>query len=184
MTIDSKQATEALNEIDAVVRAVRQSRVYNIASLILMMWGPLIALGYVLTYASPRHAGYTWLAIDTLGIAATFAIGALSHARAGVRGFDYRMLVAIALLVAFGLLWSIGLVHFPPRQLNAFWSMYFMLVYSIVGLWFGWAFVAIGLGIIALTLIGFFYSGQWFELWMATVNGGGLILGGLWMRRS
>ena len=52
------------------------------------------------------------------------------------------------------------------------------------GLWFGRAFVAIGLGIIALTLIGYFFvAGGAFLLWMAAVNGGGLILGGLWMRR-
>ena len=53
----------------------------------------------------------------------------------------------------------------------------------LAGLWFGYAFVAIGLGISALTLIGFFYIGEAFPLWMAFVNGGGLILGGLWMRR-
>ena len=50
--------------------------------------------------------------------------------------------------------------------------------------WAGWAFVAIGLGITALTLIGYFFAGDWFNLWMAVVDGGGLILGGLWMRRS
>ena len=55
---------------------------------------------------------------------------------------------------------------------------------AIAGLWFGYAFVAIGLGITALTLIGYFHVGDAFELWMAFVNGGGLILGGLWMRRS
>jgi hypothetical protein len=51
-------------------------------------------------------------------------------------------------------------------------------------LWVGHAFVAIGLGIIALTLIGYFLAGDTFDLWMAFVNGGGLMLGGLWMRRS
>jgi hypothetical protein len=59
------------------------------------------------------------------------------------------------------------------------------MVYTIIGLWVGPAFVAIGLGIIALTLIGYFFvDGAAFLLWMAAVNGGGLILGGLWMRRS
>ncbi len=51
-------------------------------------------------------------------------------------------------------------------------------------MWFGRAFVAIGLGITALTLVGYFFVGDAFELWMALVNGGGLILGGLWMRRN
>jgi hypothetical protein len=61
---------------------------------------------------------------------------------------------------------------------------YFMLFYTIAGLWVGYAFVAIGVGITVLTLIGYFYIGEAFPLWMALVNGGGLILGGLWMRRS
>ena len=59
-----------------------------------------------------------------------------------------------------------------------------MLFYALAGIWFGIAFVAICLGITALTLIGFFYIGEVFPLWMAFVNGGGLIVGGLWMRRS
>jgi hypothetical protein len=35
--IDSKQASEALTEIDEIVRRVRQSRIYNLASLIMIM---------------------------------------------------------------------------------------------------------------------------------------------------
>jgi hypothetical protein len=59
-----------------------------------------------------------------------------------------------------------------------------MLIYTVVGLWFGLAFVVIGVGVTVLTLIGYFFIGAWFEPWMALVNGGGLILGGLWMRRN
>jgi hypothetical protein len=68
--------------------------------------------------------------------------------------------------------------------MGTFWPIYFMLFYTIAGLWAGWMFAAIGLGIIALTLIGYFYLGSTFDLWMAFVDGGGLVLGGLWMRRS
>ena len=92
---------------------------------------------------------------------------------------------AFVLFFAFGILWSVGLGHFGPRQLGVFWPTYFMMIYTIVGLWVGAAFVAIGLGITALTLIGYFLvDGATFLLWMAVVNGGGLILGGLWMRRN
>ena len=93
------------------------------------------------------------------------------------------MLATFLLFVAFGMFCS-WLGHFGPRKLGAFWPIYFMLVYTIAGLWVGRAFVAIGLGIIALTLVGYFLVGDWFDLWMAVVNGGGLIVGGLWMRRS
>ena len=32
--------------------------------------------------------------------------------------------------------------------------------------------------------MGYAVIGTWFDLWMALVNGGGLVLGGLWMRRD
>ena len=54
----------------------------------------------------------------------------------------------------------------------------------MAGLWFGAIFIAIGLAVTALTLVGYFFIGAAFPLWMAFVNGGGLILGGLWMRRD
>ncbi len=44
-------------------------------------------------------------------------------------------------------------------------------------------FHRIGLGITVLTLIGYFFiATDLFLIWMAMVNGGGLILSGLWMR--
>ena len=181
--IDSKQASEALTEIDSIIRRVRQSRIYNLASLMLIMWGALVFAGYVGSYLWPRSAGYLWAAIYLAGIAASFVISRYDHAREGVRTFDARMLAAFALFVAFGMFCS-WFGHFTPRQLGTFWPIYFMLAYTIAGLWVGRAFAAIGLSIIALTLIGYFLMGNAFDLWMAFVDGGGLILGGLWMRRS
>jgi len=181
--IDRKQAAEALDDIDAIVRRVRQSRIYNLASLMLIMWGVLVFAGYVLNFLSPRNGVMIWIALDVAGIVGSFAISRYDYAREGIRTFDLRMLAAFLLFIAFGMFCS-WLGHFTPRQLGAFWPIYFMLVYIVAGLWFGYAFVAIGLGITALTLIGYFFTGEWFELWMAFIDGGGLILGGLWMRRS
>jgi hypothetical protein len=181
--IDSKQASEALTEIEEIVRRVRQSRIYNLASLIMIMWGALVFAGYVGTWLLPRNGGIVWIVIYAMGIAGSFVVSKVDHAREGVRTFDLRMLVAFALFVAFGIFCS-WFGHFTPRQLGTFWPVYFMLVYTIAGLWAGYAFVAIGLGITALTLIGYFFAGDWFDLWMAFVDGGGLMLGGLWMRRS
>ena len=181
--IDSQQASEALAEINEMTRRVRQSRIYNLASLMLILWGALIFAGYLVTYLTPRNAGYAWPAVYAVGIAGTIAISASNHARSGIRTLDLRMFTAFLLFVAFGI-FCCWLGHFTPRQLGTFWPVYFMLVYTIAGLWVGHAFVAIGLGIIALTLIGYFFIGDAFDLWMAFVDGGGLMLGGLWMRRS
>jgi len=182
--IDSKQAGEALTEINQIARRVRQSTIYNFASLMLIMWGVLVFAGHLFVHIQPRYTLLIWLAVTGLGIAGSLAISAATHARTGVRTFDPRFLIAFLLFMGFGYLWTLGLGHFTARQLDTFWPLYFMLVYTIAGLWFGLAFVAIGLGVTALTLIGYFFIGDWFHLWMAVVNGGGMILGGLWMRRS
>jgi hypothetical protein len=184
MSIDSKQATEALNEIDAIVRRVRQSRIYDIASQMAILWGVLVFAGNIATYVWPRYGSYIWITVNTAGVVGSFAVSALGYTRTAERTFDIRLLAAVVLFFAFGLFCTTVLGHFTPRQLATFWPIYFMLLYSIAGLWTGYAFVAIGLGITALTLIGYYFSGVWFELWMAVVNGGGLVLGGLWMRRS
>ncbi|MBC7580634.1 hypothetical protein [Tardiphaga sp.] len=184
MSIDAREAAAALSDIDDMAQRVRQSQIYRIAAQILMLWGPLTAIGYMVSWGWPRYAGYGWIAIDLSGLACSFAISARGRVRNGTRVFDNRVFAALALLFGFGLLWSVGIAHFTPRQLGAFWPIYIMLVYSIVGLWVGYAFVAIGVGITALTLLGYFFAGDWFEPWMAVVNGGGLLLGGFWMRRN
>ena len=52
--IDSQQASEALAEINEMTRRVRQSRIYNLASLMLIMWGELAFAGYLGSFWLPR----------------------------------------------------------------------------------------------------------------------------------
>ena len=184
-SIDAKQAASALSEIDSIAQRVRQSTIYDIASLIMIWWGALVFAGNVATYLWPRQAGYIWPIVNIVGVIGTFVISALVSARTGVRAMYGQVLLAYVLFFAFGFLCSQVLGHYGPREMAAFWPIYFMLFYVLAGLWFGYAFVAIGLGISALTLIGYFFvEGAAFLPWMAVVNGGGLMLGGLWMRRS
>ena len=181
MTINSNEAAKALSDIDEMVRRVRQSQTYDIASLIMILWGALVFAGNIATYLWPRHGYHIWIAVNVVGVLATLAT---IYFRVSARSFDVRMLVAYLLFFAFGYLCTKVLGDFTPRQLGTFWPIYFMLFYAIAGLWLGHAFVLIGVGISILTLIGYFYIGEAaFLLWMAFVNGGGLLLGGLWMRR-
>jgi hypothetical protein len=182
--IDPKQASQALNEIDDIVHRVRQSQIYDIASRIMIWWGVLVFAGNIATFLWFRYAYYIWPAVNIVGLAGTLAISAFVYRRTGVRPFDGRMLTACLLFFAFGYLCSQVFGHYGPRQLGAFWPIYFMLFYILAGLWFGNAFIAIGLAVTALTLVGYYFIGAAFPLWMAFVNGGGLILGGFWMRRS
>jgi hypothetical protein len=181
--IDSQQATEALAEIDDMVRRVRQSRIYDLASQLMVMWGVLVFAGYLVTYLVPSYAVTGWIAVYVVGLAGWGVLSPINQVRLGVRSFDLKFLYAFAMIIIFGVFLCI-FGHFGPRQLSTFWPIYFMLFYSIAGLWFGYAFIAIGFAVSVLTVVGYFYAGSAFDLWMAFVNGGGLILGGLWMRRS
>lgn len=181
--IDSKEASAALADIDDIVQRVKQSQLYELASLAAIWWGVLVFAANLVTWLWPVYAVYAWPAVDILGVGGLVALRVFNPPHQGSSGFDIRLLLVFALFFAFGYLCSNVIGHFGPRELGTFWPIYFMLFYTMAGLWFGYAFVAIGLGISALTLIGYFYIGEAFPLWMAFVNGGGLILGGLWMRR-
>ena len=182
--IDRQQARQALADIADIVHRVRQSQIYDLNSQVMVLWGVLAFAGNVATWLWPRHGGFIWIAVDVLGVAGMFAISVSNYARTRLRSFDLRVLAVFLLFYAFGHFCADVLGHFTPRQQGAFWPIYFMLFYTIAGLWFGTAFVTIGIGITALTLIGYYFIGEAFPLWMAVVNGGGLILGGLWMRRT
>ena len=181
--IDSKQASAALDDINEVARRVRQSQIYQIASLIITMWGVLVFAGYIANYLWPRQ-GYTiWTMIDLGGLVMSVAIGFVINRRSGARNFPIRSLISLLIIGAFGVFCSVVLGHFGPRQMIVFWTLYGMLFYAIAGVWFGYAFIVIATCTTVLTLIGYYSIGPAFLLWMAVAHGGGLVAGGLWMRR-
>ena len=74
--IDSREASEALADINEMTRRVRQSRIYNLASLMLIMWGVLIFAGNIISFLWPQTGGYIWLAVNATGIAGSFVVSA------------------------------------------------------------------------------------------------------------
>jgi hypothetical protein len=181
--IDRNEASAALSDIDDMVKRVRQSRIYDIASRSMVVAGALVVFGNLTTFLVPHYAVYIWPTVNVVTVAVFAVVSRSDHRRTGVHSFDLRVFVAFVLFFGFGLLCSVVLGHFGGREMGTFWPIYFMLFYCMAGLWFGYAFIAIGLSIAALTLIGYFFiTGAMFLLWMAVVNGGGLIVSGLWMR--
>jgi len=181
--IDARQAAQTLSDIDDIVRRVRQSRTYDVASRMIILWGVLVLAGNLANYPWPRQAAYIWIGVNVVGTVGSLAIAFSFARRKSGQRIGGRILLAFVLIFSFGILCSCVLGHFGPREMATFWPIYSMLFYCIAGLWFGYAFLALGLGISALVLIGYFFiTGDGFLLWMAAVNGGGLIVSGLWMR--
>jgi hypothetical protein len=181
MDIDAKSARASLADIDSIVARLKQSSFYRSASTLIILWGGLVAFGYFACYLLPRQAPSIWIAVNIVGVLATLAIG-LQYRRAGM-AFDWRIVIAIFLFFGFGLICS-RLGHFGGREYNAFWPILFMFGYALAGLWLGRVFVLLGVSIAALTFAGYLWVERWFELYLAVVDGGGLVLAGLWMRRA
>ena len=183
MSIEATEAAAALDDIARVVQRLKQSEIYRRASTMLMMWGGIVATAYITAFLMPRQAGWIWLGFQLAGVVASGVVSA-GKVQGTARGFDGRLAGALLLFIVFGLMWSVVLGKFGPREMNAFWATLFMFGYTVAGLWFGRAFVALGLAITAATMVGYVWAGAWFEPYMALVNGGGLFACGLAMRRA
>jgi hypothetical protein len=184
MSIEPSEAAAALQSIAAVERRTREAVFYAGASAIFIMWGVLVAAGYVLSELSPRSARVTWVATSALGCAAT-AIIVILRMRARARETrDWRLLWAIVILTAFGAAWSYLLGPIVPRpMIYAFQPSLVLLGVLLVGLWLGRFLVILGIAGIALIALGAFLAEPWLGLWMASVQSGTFILGGLWLGR-
>jgi|HubBroStandDraft_6_1064221.scaffolds.fasta_scaffold988213_2 hypothetical protein len=182
MTVRSDEAAAMLADVDSVVAKVKQSRLYRSAALITILWGVVSLVRDILIALAPSWFGPRWFFIDAIGVVGTFAL-LRWVVEPGAR-FPLRTLAAFCLFYAFGWIWANFLGGFGPREQMAFWPTLFLFGYALAGLWFGAAFSAIGLGLTALILAGYVWSGAAFPLWLAAVSGGGYIFCGLWMRRA
>jgi hypothetical protein len=181
IAISPDEAGEMLAEVETVIARVKQSRVYPTASIIMVFWGVLDLVGNLFALATGRWTGYMWIAFDAFGVLATALM--LTRLRRG-SSFDWRFIGAAALFFGFGLVWSLVLAGMRARELNAFWPTLFLFGYALAGLRFGRLFTFLGLGLTPLIIVGYFWAGPWYGLYLAAVNGGGLILCGYAMRRA
>lgn len=183
MTLDPNDAALSLRDVDDVQRRMRESIVYAVSGLCLILWGVLTTCGYVYSHFNPQRALWAWIGIAVAGFAGTFLILYLRARRRGGGSRDWRLMQAQLVLAVFGVLCVQVLGPFTPRQLNAFWPLVVMLGFVLGGLWLGRFFILLGVTGAGLVVSGFLALGPWFTLWMAAVQGITLVLAGLWLRR-
>jgi len=181
VTLSADDASAALADIESISRRVKQSSIYRASSLIMIGWGALVALGNLTALVAGRWTGWCWVAINFAGAILTIAL--IVRMRDAIVG-PVRAATAFALFFAFGFAWSALIGKFGPREASAFWPMLFMFGYALQGLFLGRAFTWIGVGLAALILIGYEAVSSGYDLYLAVVNGGGLMLCGYWMRRA
>lgn len=182
MSMDAQAAAAALDDIAALRAATRRSLGYRLASAKLILWGVIVAGANVLAYVFPEKPGRIWIVMTAVGLVASTILGRRLF-RAGY-GSAWRFFAGFLLFLAFGLFWSVGLGHFTGREMDAFWPTLIMFGYCLAGLWLGRVFIILGLSVSALVAVGYVALGPTYPLYLAVVNGGGLIACGLWMRQA
>ena len=187
--VDRKEAGALLSDIAGTERRVREFLVYSNASAHLILWGILWALAYSGSYLlAPSHPGFIgpmWLGAVAVGAFVTVLLVRRAQAEAPPRpesGPDLRPAIAPFAFFVFGGVW-ITLGHLGWREQAAFYPTLFGTLIFVMGLWAGRWLALFGATLFALTLVGYFVSGPWFEIWMAVVGGGLLIGTGFWLRR-
>ena len=186
MPLSSQQAAEALRDIRRTERRSANAYGYAAGSPHLILWGAIWAIGYGVVALHPDTAQYpalvyTWPALSALGIASSFWIGRRMRP-VGTSRFDWRYTGTLAAVMAF--VFAVFAVM-PPSgdQMGAFFPLLAALFYALIGIWTkGVRMIVLGGAIATLTLFAFFAEPGLFALCMAVIGGGGLMLGGVWLR--
>jgi hypothetical protein len=94
-------------------------------------------------------------------------------------------LIPALFLTFFGFIAASSAIMQPhdAKQIGAFVPLVVAVCYIVLGLGVGRRIALAGLALAVLTLTGYFAFPGIFELWMAVVGGGTMILSGFWLRR-
>lgn len=176
------EASKRLEDIERVTARSGLARGYREASPHLLLWGAIWALGYGLPAAGiAGHGIWPWLIVP--GIFGSFWFSR-PRKQAKSHRFDWRYGGSVAAAVIFlAGLFSI----FSPLSGQQIGTVFPAIVggaYLQLGIWTGGLRIAlVGLLVMAAALYAYHGAREVFDLLMAIAGGGGLILGGLWLRR-
>ena len=93
--IDSKEASAALSDINDMIRRVRQSRIYDLASQFMVVAGVLVAAGNLSNFFAPDYSLVIWPTVNVLTVATSAVVSVFDFRRTCVRSFDFRLAIAL-----------------------------------------------------------------------------------------
>lgn len=188
--ISRAEAAGALREVEATEARAIEARGYSHASPHLILWGIAWIAGYALCGVTrPERWGLVWLPVDLAGIAGSFLIASRAHAnhRGGAsRAWTYFWPSFTVMLSAAAFLGALFFVFRPatPEPYLLLPALLLGLIYVVLGAWQMRRTAWIGAAIFILSFAGFLFLKPILAFWIAAVGGGGLVLGGLWLRKA
>lgn len=173
-------AAQALKDIADTQRRTAEFLGYRSAGLHVLVWGLVWLVGFGSAYLFPAAGPAVWLAGVATGAIASTVIG-MHQGRGRDESVNRRVWFTVAVVLAFGVVVP-SMLHLGPRQSSLFWVLLMMSNYMVIGLWQGARFAILGATIALAACVSYIVSGDTFDLWMALLGGGGLLLGGAWLR--
>jgi len=183
MSLSPAEAQSALKDIERTEQRSAASQHHRHSAPYLILWGVVWAIGYAVTASAPTIS-WTWAPLIAIGAIGSILL-ARRQSRAQSEGFGWRYFASFAVIALFinALIAVMGPITY--NQMSALIPLVIGVYYALIGLSTrGWRMLPLGLALIAFTTIGYFMLPEHFLYWMAGVGGGGLILGGLWLRSA
>lgn len=183
MVIERDDAARALAEAQRAAGRTADVINYRYASPYLLLWGLVWLVGNLVSQFLPAWSGPVWMGGVALGVAGSVLIGVRIGGRDGRRGGGAASLMISLAFAAFGIGVSVVAPFQSWAQSEAFFCLAVGAAYIVMGAFIGWRIAAVGVVVMAVTLGGWLYARDQFFLWMALAGGGGLLLGGFWLRK-
>ena len=187
MNITRDDAASALQDVDSAQRRSVALFEYELASPFLVLWGGLWIVAGAVGAASPGNAGFGWLVVDIIGLVGTGILIVRQSRRypdAGERVPMVRYAATVAVVAAFLTATLTVVAPVTGVQVLMVITLLVAAIYMTAGIWCGRRYAVVGAALGALALGLFHLAPAHVPLLVPFLGGGGLILGGLWMRRS
>jgi hypothetical protein len=184
-TIQPEAAAEALKAAGEAGRRAAAAMDYYRIGRRLVVWGVVwLVVNVAGAVRAPVDGTIAWPAVMLAGLLACLVLDI--RAASGARGWRHAAeTLALNLALAVFIV-SLQFVIPQPTliQVETLLTLVLGLVYIVIGLSIGWRLMAFGLALMAAVIAGSVWAPEQFFVWMAAAGGGGLILGGLWLRKA
>lgn len=182
--ISKAEAAASLSEADAVGRRTRTAGGYAMAGPHLILWGAVWLVGYTFTgLVDPRSLSLVWLPLVLAGAVGATVLGRRARTR-DVR-FGATLIKSLVMAVSIALFFLAVYLVFQPATLApylVFPALVTALIYVVIGV-YGWPRLGwIGAGMFVVSMSAYFFAGSYLPFCIALAGGGGLMLGGVWLR--
>lgn len=188
--ISKPEAASALREIELVHRRTTRGGAYAKASPHLLIGGFVWAAGYgACAVLPPERWGTIWIPLSLAGLVGSYVVAYASHQRepgnpAAPAGSAARILWMMATTMSFIISTFLLFQPTDPVTFLAFPALVMAFVYVLLGSVGLPRFRWLGAGMFAILIIGLALQRDAIAIWVAAAGGGGLILGGLWLRKA